>query len=373
MRKVYLDANSNYGLLPSVREAIKDCPDLGNPNSLHFYGQTLKALIEETRETVRKFFRLPVEYNIYFCSGATEAANWLSYSMSKSGKKVLTSKVEHACVIESLRLWIERCNLIEIPVNYSCDSLFEDFKNRLPVNIQEFGFLVWMHSHNETGVIFPLKEYTDAIKKANPSIRLVCDAVQSICKVENFQPDLFDAFFISGHKIGALPGVGVLVTKPDFPLFPMIVGGSQEKYMRAGTESYQAIFSLKKALEFWQNCNGYEVIFKSKKEYLKNALINRLGEKAIFYFEKFSTVPNTLHVSFPGHKSSDLLVALDLKGICCSAGSSCYSGKPLPPSLEGFLMPPEISKTVLRLSFRLDISQDDLEYAAEKISEVVNY
>ncbi|MEM4379411.1 MAG: aminotransferase class V-fold PLP-dependent enzyme [Thermoplasmatales archaeon] len=372
MRRIYLDANSNYGLIDPVKDYLSTVPEFGNPNSLHFFGQRIKALVEEAREEVRSFFNLGDDKQVYFCSGATEAANWLMFSVGKTNKLCLVSQVEHACVQESARLYISSQNRIEMPVDYRCSSFFDDFKQRFETLKTSPDFLVWMHSHNETGVIFPLKEYLDLCKSMNPKVRLVCDLVQSVGKLRDIDTSFMDAFFISGHKIGALPGVGVLVVKNDFPIIPFIVGGSQERYMRGGTENYHAIISLTAALRYWKQKIDLENVYREKKELLKRELTNRCGSKIEFLFEKFPTIPNTLHLAYQGKPSSQVLVALDLRGVCCSAGSSCFSGKPKPPSLDGFLVPDDISTSVLRLSFRHDISDGDLIHAAEIIAQVIS-
>ncbi|MCS6894211.1 MAG: aminotransferase class V-fold PLP-dependent enzyme [Deltaproteobacteria bacterium] len=375
MKKIYLDANSNYGLVETVANSLSAMPLVGNPQSVHTIGQGLKAIVEESREKVRRFFGIADNFDIFFCSGATECANWLMFCLGKNFEKnnklVCCSAVEHACVLESFKSYIPSDQRILFSFDYSNPNYFDQTVSVVNKHLEKLGALVLIHSHNETGVQLPLEEVVDFIRSRNSNAIIITDAVQSACKFDSLNLNLFDASFISGHKIGALAGVGVLIVKKDFPLRAFIKGGSQERYLRGGTENYHAIWSLSLALDYWQNIGFWETEYRRKKEILKMELNERLGNRALFLFENLRTVPNTLHLVVEGIKSTELLVALDLRGVCCSAGSSCYSGKPITPALEGFGIPKELAGGALRLSFRYDILEEDLIEAARIISETI--
>ncbi len=376
MKKVYLDANSNYGLLEHVKENLVNMPHIGNPQSIHFYGQALKAIVEETRESVKNFIKAD-DFNIYFCSGATEAANWLSYFVSRilnsTNSLMIVSKVEHACVIESARQFVNSNNRVEITLDYRNSNLYEQMIEKIKPYLDRVKVIYWMHSNNETGVIFPLKEVISELKQKKDDILVISDIVQSVCKLDNLDLSYLDCWFFSGHKIGALPGVGVVGAKKKLNLHPFIVGGSQEQYKRGGTENYQAIWSLNLALDYWRKLGAVEATYKAKKEILKSQIMEKIpSDKVSFLFEHFDTIPNTLHLVVPGRKSSDLLVALDIAGVCCSAGSTCYSGKPIPPTLEGFGVPNRLAEGALRLSFRSDIIEEEINFAVEKLRNILS-
>jgi len=372
VKRWYLDANANYGLLDPVKKALATFQAVGNPNSLHYFGQNLKAEVEETREAVRKFIGASDDDYVLFCSGATEAANWLAYCVKQKEIKVEVCAADHACVRESF--WgYDKANffVVDYLVSDPCDSVLDYLAKR------SFGSLFLIHAHNETGVIFDIERIAKQLK-SNSEVLIVSDFVQSFCKVNlvPFRESLIDAIFVSGHKIGSLPGVGVVVAKKTFPISPLIKGGSQERYLRGGTENYPAIFSLKHALNYWSSLGPEAVASKywQIKNYFISELKSALESKLVrfeFLFEKWPTIGNTIYVTFPGKRSSEFLVKLDLFGICASAGSACYSGKPLSPSLEGFGVPKELAQGSLRLSFRLDFDMQDIPEVCKIIAGVL--
>jgi len=372
VKRWYLDANANYGLLDYVKEALLNCPTVGNPNSLHYFGQTVKAEVEETREILREVVGAKDEDYVLFCSGATEAANWLAHCVKQRGLAVEVCAADHACVRESF-VGYEAVNFFSVDYLASDPSEFVlDYLRK-----RSFNALFLIHAHNETGVIFDIEKIARELKQSAPEVLIVSDFVQSFCKLNltPFKESFVDAIFISGHKVGALPGVGALIAKKSFPISPLIRGGSQERYLRGGTENYTAIISLKHAMQYWRRL-GIDAVntkYWQIKNFFLEELRSTLDAKSIkfeFLFEKWPTIGNTIYVVFPGAKSSDFLIKLDLLGVCASAGSACYSGKPLSPSLEGFSVSKELAQGSLRLSFRFDFDVQEIPEICKIMSKV---
>jgi cysteine desulfurase len=387
MRRINLDVNASYGLLPQVEEELRGFLSHLNPSSLHMGGQAARAAVEDARIAVAELIDLPRSKasKVIFTSGATEANNTaIAAAFNKlfeqpltaeqrSGYGFLLSAYEHACVLEpAARLQRSGFSVHKAfaqnptrgiaPSDYL--NLVEGFK---PVLVSQ------MLVNNETGQLFDTASIFAELRRCFPNIICHSDVVQALGKLE-FRAAEFgaDLLSISGHKIGALTGVGALVVNSDLEIDPLIYGGPQERRHRAGTENVLGIVSMGIAAKLLkQQLRGRIHRLQKLTEMFMLSLKQRIPEMVINN-ENLTRVPGVLNVRFPDVLAQDLLVALDLQGVLVSAGSACASGKPLPSHVLLALGLDELqARQSLRLSFAADISETELMRAADIISKAV--
>src|SRR6266481_4863474 len=247
MRRVYLDNNATTPVLPEVFEAMRPfyLEKFGNASSIHHYGQHARAAVEKARASVAALLNArPAE--IIFTSGGTEADNLGIFGLVARGEHVITSTIEHSAVMNSCkRLEQTGCEVTFVPVNGHGEIDPDDVRKALR---PETRLISIMMANNETGVIQPVEEIGRIAKEAD--VFFHTDAVQAAGKVPiDVQKIACDALSISGHKIHAPQGTGVLYIKKGTLIQPQIYGGSHERQRRAGTENLPGIVGLGKAAE----------------------------------------------------------------------------------------------------------------------------
>jgi cysteine desulfurase len=383
---VQFDANASYGLLSGVKEELFNqnlTNNLFNPSSIHQAGQRARAIIEDTREKIRTLcgFKNSKYHNrarIVLSSGATESNNQALETLcagSVLGTVLITSTVEHPSVIEKAKELIKR----GVEVHFVTPALNgcwpRDIVNAHVQSAVTSGKKVavsLMHANNEIGVIYDTPELFTELHHNHPAILLHSDCVQTFGKISvSSLATVADMITISGHKVGALQGVGALVAKPGFTPEPILFGGPQESRLRAGTENVLGIYSLGVVLE-QISINGllYDglgnkraFVINKIKEYLPSIEIN--GEGA----EQF--LANTVNIYIPGLRGEDAVVALDLMGVLVSYGSACASGKQeVSHVLKAMGFSDERAKSSIRCSFRHDLTEDEIVYAVSCLARV---
>lgn len=328
---INFDANASHGVLPEVEEALlsKGLRYL-NPSSVHQGGQYARALIEEARESVTRLLGLRGKQRVVFLSGATEANNLvitqaLNLCSKPAPNNVVALAVEHPSVLIPLeRLRTLGYGSVLIPPD---ENLSESFLSQCS---PETGLVAVMLANNESGEIFSVSEVATAVKERYPHILVHCDGVQALGRTSFSFPELgVDTLTISGHKIGALSGVGALVIEEDTLIKPLLLGGPQEKHLRAGTENVLGIVSLGIACEVLYSSlsRRIEAMHSMRKSLLK-MLTSAIPDLVVLKSKEH--LPNTLSLRVPGVLADDLVVALDLEGVGISSGSACASGKPEP-------------------------------------------
>jgi cysteine desulfurase len=378
---VNFDANATYGLLPEVVEYLRSWnPESLNPSSIHRGGQRARALLERARDQVREFLDLRADDSVIFTSGATEGNATVLHCNNRpvDGRPpvVWSSSVEHPCISEPLRLAAESGEISHAMLSLSELRAFRvvaerpELKNRANVSL-----LTVMHANNETGEIFPVAELTRVAKLANPNIRVHSDAVQSVGKIPvSFRQLGVDYLTISGHKLGALPGVGALIVRHGAPLVPLLRGGVQESRLRAGTENLLGIASLGRAIEVLTDQIGV-------REKQMRSMITRLrlgigdtipGVTFQTPLDQAWSLPNTLSVTVPGLAADDLVVGMDTGGFLISSGAACSSGKPEPsPILRHYGLSETDARSTVRFSVRGDCTVEEVDAALARLRSVV--
>jgi cysteine desulfurase len=306
---IYADYNSTYPTL-YLEEFLKDY-EFGNPSSINFLGKKAKFKLENARKIISRSIFNNNNHDVYFTSGGTESN---AIVMNQSIKKYVSS-IEHASIISNINN-----NDIIMPVNPDGIVCIENLKAILMLQNKSEPFLVSvMSANNETGIIQPIKEIADIVHFYGGKIHI--DAIQSWGKI-NVNLDFADIITLSGHKIGGLPGCGVLAIKKDYNISPLWKGGGQERGIRSGTHNIISILHTAFVAERIDYSSWDEVLKKRLKietELSKFDNITIIGKNQ-------ERLPNTI-LFFDKNISGDILfIKIDSAGICVSNGSACSSG-----------------------------------------------
>lgn len=343
----------------------------GNPSSIYKIAHTAKFALEKAREKAAKALGAEKE-EIFFTSCGTESNNWAIKSCAFLGKEkgkthLITSNIEHHSVLNSFKsLEKQGFNVTYLPVN--SDGLID--KNQVEKAITEKTSLVSiMYANNEIGTIQPIEEIAKICKEKN--ITFHTDAVQAVGHIDiSLNKSNINLLSISGHKIHAPKGVGILYIKKGTKIKSFLDGGGQEKMLRAGTENVAFANAIATALEIaTKNIEEKE----KKVKILRDMLLQKIEGK----IEKFRVngtlkerLSSNLNLSFEGIEGESLLLLLDSKNICASSGSACTSNS-LDPShvLLAIGLKPELAHGSLRIS----LSEENTKEEIDKIAEVLVY
>jgi len=332
MREVYLDNNATTRVDEAVFEEMRPyfCELYGNPSSMHFFGGQVQTKVDEARKRVAALLgALPEE--IIFTACGTESDNTAIRSALEvfpEKRHIITTRVEHPAVLTMCRNLGKRgYRVTELNVDGEGRLVLDDLKKAVD---DDTVLVSIMYANNETGVIFPIEEIGAIVKEKGALFHT--DAVQAVGKIPlDMARSTIDMLSLSGHKLHAPKGIGVLYLRKGVPFRPFLVGGHQEKNRRAGTESTASIIALGKACElagqFIEDENTRVIVMRDRLEkellaLIPNGRIN--GGKA-------ERLPNTLSIALEFVEGEAILLLLSEHGICASSGSACTSGS-LEPS-----------------------------------------
>ena len=328
--KIYLDNNATTkvdeevynAMLPYLKE------EYGNPSSIYSFGKAVKEEINKARKNVADLLNANPE-NIIFTSCGSESnvtAIMSSIKLNQNKKHIITTKVEHASIIETMKqLEKEGYNITYLNVdNYGrldLDELKQSITN-------DTVLISVMMANNEIGNIYPIKEITKIAHENN--IIVHCDAVQAAGKIKIDVEDLdVDLLSISGHKINAPKGIGVLYIKDSSKFIPLIFG-HQEKNRRGGTENVPYIIGLGKAAELIINDNfNKEKEIEDLRNYMEKEIKNNI-EDVMIYGDLENRIPNTSSIAFKGVTAEEIMFVLESYNIFVSTGSACNSEIAIP-------------------------------------------
>lgn len=367
MKEIYLDNASTALDIDEMK--------YGNASSLHRKGiETAKILLDNREKISRVLNCQPQE--IIFTSGGTESDNLaikgIARALEGRGKSIAVGATEHKAVLNSCKaLEREGFKTIIVPVDkegiIKIDKLEEILKN------DDVTLVSIMYANNETGAIQPIKEIADIVHRYGKIFHT--DAVQAAnCLSLNTQDLGVDAMSLSGHKVGALKGVGLLYLKQGVSILPIIDGGGQEHGIRSGTENIEGIISFADSLffinpeEYSQKCNALKKKMISVfKEGLKDIVPIRINSP-------LHSLSTHISITFKGIDGEALELLLSQERIYVSTGSACNSAS-IDPShvLTAMGMSPEDARCTIRISLNQNITPSDIEVAAKKIVEKVKY
>lgn len=377
-----LDINASMGLHPEVEARLRQTGDFGlNPSSVHRAGQRARALIEEARERLARLLVLSPGDRVVFTSGATEANNMaVGYAAARaqrhtdqgSAAELLISAVEHPCVLEPARA-LERQGLVKL--TYFMPNTLRDQAGLRAHITPRTVMLSCIWANNETGEIYPVPELFSRVRALAPQTLLHTDAVQLVGRAQGvtLSHSGADLLTVSGHKLGALPGVGALIVRAGIEVVPLLRGGSQEVRWRAGTENVHGIVSLGIAAEVCQHELTSRIeCMRTNRDLLRAELFSQVSDLSMVTADAEAVVPNTLSVSVAGLRGDDLVVAADLGGIAISSGAACSSGKQEPSHvlLAKGLSPAE-ARQVIRLSVSGRETEHQIRWAAATLASAI--
>ena len=383
MKNIYLDYNATTPIHPEVKKVLIESFDLyGNPSSIHTPGRKANIKIAEARESIAKLINADPE-EIIFTAGGSESNNTvLKYIICNPARgcdksccslggrnEIITSVVEHPSIISTIDFIQQQGGNVQL---LDVDEYGKVRIDQLREKISSKTALVTvMMANNEIGTIQNIREIA-GIAKENGAL-MHTDAVQAVGKLPIDVKSLgVDYLSLSGHKIYAPKGIGVLYVRKGAPYCPFIHGGHQEEGRRAGTLNNIGIIGLGKAAEIAMRDIDEEYrTLKSLKERLKKGIIKNIPDIRINGHPE-DCLPNTLNVSFTGAEGESILLYLDLEGIAVSTGSACSSDSLDPsPVLLATGLGPELAHGSIRFSLGRENTEEDIDYVIEKLTAII--
>ncbi len=373
---IYADNAATTKMCPAAIQAMAACMEenYGNPSSLYAFGQQAREALEDARERIAACLGCTPR-EITFTSGGSEADNQAIFSAAKLGarkgkKHIISTAFEHHAVLHTLDTLKQQgfdITLLDVHENGVVTA------QQVQEAIREDTCLVTvMFANNEIGTIQPIAEIGKICRERG--VLFHTDAVQAVGHIPvNVAQQNIDMLSLSAHKFHGPKGIGVLYAKRGILLDSLIHGGAQERGKRAGTENLPAIVGMAAALE--QAVASLDA-YAAKLTPLRDRLIAGLDK--IPYSElngdRVQRLPGTVNFCFEGIEGEALLLLLDDKGVCASSGSACTSGS-LDPShvLLAIGRPHEVAHGSLRLSLDDTITQDQVDYIIQAVTEVVGY
>ena len=378
--KVYFDNAATTPLYPEVVEKITEVLSntYGNPSSTHALGRGAKSLIEYSRKQIAKELNaLPSE--IIFTSGGTEADNFILHSCVRDlgVQVIISSLIEHHAVLHTLEVLAKEYPIQIVYVNLTerGDIDLQHLKNLLEQYTEKKVLVSLMHLNNEIGNILPLKEVAILCKEKGAYFH--SDTVQSVGHYPiNLQEIPVDFITASAHKFHGPKGVGFAFIRKGIVLHSIIIGGEQEKGLRAGTETVHNIAGMEVAFNLcYKNLDKNTEKLKNLKQYFIHQLKHHFPE-IVFNGTSESLEESSyaiVNVGFPAlqHQDNTLLFQLDLKGIACSKGSACQSGSVQVSHVLSAFMPKEaLQYPSLRFSFSAFNTIEEVDFLIESLKEI---
>jgi cysteine desulfurase len=383
MQRIYMDANATTPLLPEVFEAMRPflLEQFGNASSIHQQGQRARSAVDQARDQVARLLRCRAS-EIVFTSGGTESDNLALFGVLQPGDHLITTTIEHHAVLHAA----EALEKKGVEVTFlACDEAGLISPEAMTAALRPNTRLVSiMLANNETGTVQPVPElaqiakthgslfHTDAVQGAG---KLLLD-LGLTCSVKDPSGSLkdVDLLSISGHKMYAPQGTGILFVRRNVRLAPLLHGGMHERQRRAGTENVAGIVALGKAAELareWLAAEENVAQLGGLRDRLEQTLLAMIPDAGVNGAGTERT-PNTTNLYFDGVDADSLLIALDLKGLSVSAGSACQSGATEPSHvLTAMGLSRERARASIRFSLTRMTTATEVDAALEIISAAV--
>jgi len=373
VKTVYVDNNATTKVAPEVLEVMVPffSEYYGNPSSMHFFGGQVQKNVDEARARVAEFLGAePSEIVFTSCGTESDNAAILGTLDSYPEKRhIITTRVEHPAVGNvSTYLGRKGYRITELSVDREGRLDLDELRESLT---DETAVVTIMYANNETGVIFPIEEIGEIVKAKG--IPLHTDAVQAAGKIPlSMKKSKLDMLSISGHKLHAPKGIGVLYIRRGTKFSPFLIGGHQEKGRRGGTENVPYIIGLGKACELAQkHLNEENTKVRALKDYLEAKLLEKIPNTLVNGDRK-NRLPNTTSLSFEFVEGESILLLLSDLGICASSGSACTSGS-LEPShvLRAMGVPFTAAHGSIRFSLSIYNTKDEMDYIIEHLPPII--
>lgn len=369
---VYLDHAATTPVREEVLAAMVPFfgPRFGNPSSVHRWGRDARVALDEARERVAACLGANPD-EVCFTSGGTEGDNFAILGASRArrttGRPIaITTPIEHKAILEAVHQHTREGGEERL-LKVNRDGVIDLDDYRAALN-DRVAIISTMWVNNEVGVMQDVPALIGDAKAVGALFHT--DAVQAFGKVTiDARTTPFDLLTISGHKIGAPKGIGALYIRRSTPLSPMFHGGSQDRGRRPGTENVAFAVGLATAAELTIAEHEQE---SARLRTMRDALEARLRERIpdlVIHAEHAPRAPHISNISIPGTDSESMLMALDMRGIACSAGSACQSGSVSSSHvLHAMNTKPEIANAALRLSLGCLTSDESVDRVVEVLS-----
>jgi cysteine desulfurase len=378
MRRIYMDANATTPLLPEVFDAMRPfwMEHYGNASSIHQQGQYARAAVDHARDSIARLLHCRTS-DIVFTSGGTESDNLALFGIlepTSTPAHLITTSMEHHAVLHAAESLASRG--VEVTFLPSTpQGLIEPAMLQAALR-SNTRLVSIMFANNETGVIQPIAELAAIAHAAGALFHT--DAVQAAGKLPiDLSPrgplkDV-DLLTLSGHKIYAPKGIGVLFVRRNVRLAPMLHGGTHERQRRAGTENVAAIVGLGKAAELanaWLQTDGLDKL-TALRDRLEQGILTQVTECGV-NGARAARVSNTANLYFDHVEAEALVIALDLKGLSVSGGSACQSGATEPSHvLTAMGLTPARARASIRFSLSRLTTEEEVDEALTLIPPAV--
>lgn len=374
---IYFDNAATTRATPAVAEVMRETLlyNYGNPSSPHRMGLQAEKIVEGTRQILAAALGCRPQ-EVYFTSGGTEANNLairgILAARRRQGRHVVTSAVEHAAVLDTLKQLARsgECEYTAVGVNGRGEV---DPEAMVAAVRKDTVLVTLMLVNNEVGTIEPVAETARLLRERYPDVCIHTDAVQALGKVPCRVSDLgVDLLTVSGHKLQGPKGVGALFVRQGTRITTQITGGGQEAGLRSGTENVPGIAGMGRAVrdamaargEHWQH-------WRKMQKHLLELLVEEIPDCHI-NGQPLQGAPHIVNVGFAGIRGEVLVHFLEEKGLFVSTGSACSSRKQiLSHVLPAMGVPEPVAEGSIRLSFGPENTLAEVERAVVMIKEAV--
>ena len=371
---IYLDNNATTMVAPEVVETMLPffTEQFGNPSSLNQFGDKVGRAMKQARKQVQALLGAEHDSEIIFTSCGTESDSTAILSALKAQperKEIITTVVEHPAVLTL-------CEHLE-KEGYTVHYLKVDKKGRLDIQAyykllsDNVAIVSVMWANNESGTLFPVEEMAEMARSAG--VMFHTDAVQAVGKLPiNLKETNIDMLSLSGHKLHAPKGIGVLYLRRGVRFRPLLRGGHQERGRRSGTENSASIVGLGRACEMALEAMDYEKSFvRAMRDRLEQGILEKVSH-CFVTGDPNNRLPNTCNIAFEYIEGEAILLLLNKMGIAASSGSACTSGS-LEPShvMRAMDIPFTAAHGSVRFSLSRYNTMDEVERVIEAVPPIV--
>ncbi|MEG1459167.1 MAG: cysteine desulfurase family protein [Acetivibrio sp.] len=377
--RAYLDNGATTKPFESVIQIMVKTmeEDFGNPSSLHTKGMEAEEYVKEAKKVIAGTLKVEAK-EIIFTSGGTESNNMAliggALANQRSGKHIITSKIEHPSVHNPLFFLEENgFEVTYLDVNENGQISISELLEA----IREDTILVSiMYVNNEIGGIMPIQEIGKAIKEKKKEILFHVDAIQAYGKIRIYPKRMgIDLLSVSAHKIHGPKGIGFLYIKDKTKIKPILYGGEQQKGLRSGTENVPGIAGFSKAAkEIYENHEEkISALYEQKRYFIEQiSKIDGTYVNGIHGIALEDTAPHIISVSFSKVRSEVVLHALAEQGICVSAGSACASNHPqISGTLRAIGVKEDLLDNTIRFSLSVMTTKEELDITLAALNEIL--
>ncbi|MDQ1553266.1 MAG: cysteine desulfurase [Microbacteriaceae bacterium] len=370
---IYLD---NAATTPVRREVLEAMwpyltGEFGNPSSHHEIGESAARALAAARESIAVALGARAS-DIVFTSGGTEADNLAVKGIALAnprGRHIITTAIEHEAILESCAYLVRHHGFRVSEVPLGADGLVDPAEVERLIR-PDTTLVTIMHANNEVGTVQPIEEIAAVVSRFGVPIHT--DAVQSAGWLPVGLSTLgVDALSLSGHKLGAPKGIGLLAVRGTIPLEPVLHGGGQERGRRSGTENVAGIVGLAEALRLSSSIADSAGKVARIRDLIIDGILDSVPG-ALLTGSRRSRLPNSASFCFPGTSGEAVLLELESHGIVVSSGSACAAGSDEASHvLVALGIEPEVAKTAVRFTLGSSIDEVDAADLVTRVAEAV--